>query len=109
MTKREQYGLSFYKIITSNGNIRHLCKTDRTDAYSNLIVIRFLNSIEAQGLIDEITRALAGEFFEPFFTSDGVESEDIDLVYPNVIVNGTSVSMQDMKDLLLEWLSFINS
>jgi hypothetical protein len=113
MTKREEYGLSFYKSSDPiDGSVIHICnRSGIVNAYNTLQIIQQLNQTETQGLIDEINYALNGQYYEQYFVTDGTEHESIELSFPNVTFgeNDLVISMQDLKVLLQEWLLFISS
>lgn len=112
MTKREQYGLSFYKKKNSfDGAIENICKREGSiNEYNHLQILTQFSQIETTDLIEEIENALNGKYYEEYFTSDPIEFVSIKLAYPNVIFgeNDLIISMQDLKDLLQEWLAFIS-
>ncbi len=109
MSKREQYGITFYQTITSDGNNGYLCRKDNINQHSHLTIICRLNISETESLINNINNAISGKYYEQFFSSDNIESETVELSYPNVIINGNLIiPMQDLKELLQEWLNFIS-
>jgi len=113
MTKKEEYGLSFFKSNDPiDGSIIHVCKRSGiVNEYNTLQIIQQLNQTETQSLIDEINNALNGQYYEQYFVTDGTEHESIELSFPYVIFgeNDLVISMQDLKALLHEWLLFISS
>ena len=68
-----------------------------------------LNSGECQFLIEEIEKAENGFQYDNLPTSDSYEDIRVNYVFPNVIIDDIlTVSMSDFKELLQEWLTFIN-
>lgn len=109
MTKREQYGLTFSIQLTTSGRLLNICKRNIVGPYSYLQILTQLSPFETQFFINEINHALNEEYYEPYFISDGVEADDVELTYPNVIINGNIIAMQDMLALLQEWQTFITA
>ena len=109
MTKREQYELQFYKTKMSESYTGNICLSNMIGPYSYLQVLNRLSVEETTDLISYINNALNGKYYEPYYTSDGTEAEDIELAYPNIIINGNTIAMQDMLTLLQEWQEFITS
>ena len=112
MTKRAQYDLSFYNSTSPrNGRITNICKKNgEVNRYSVLQILQNLDKPSTIAFIDEINNALNGKYYEEFFTSDGIEHEGIQLLFPNVIFgeNDLTIAMTDLKELLEEWLDFIS-
>lgn len=109
MTKREQFELRFGKHYF-HGLAIYTCKKEGVvNANNHLQLIQNLCKTETEGFLYELNKALGGERYEEYFLSDSVEHESIELKYPNVILgeNDLIISMQDMKELLQEWLDFI--
>src|SRR3569833_1279724 len=111
MTKREQYGLVFSKVkIPFYGDIRNICKkVGPPDEYSHLQDLNSLNSYEVGFFIEELTKAINGEYYEEYFCTDGAEHLNICLRHPNVIFgeNNLIIPMEDLKLYLQEWLDFM--
>ena len=110
MTKREQYGLTFSKWVEpTSQKIYNLCSRDEVGVYSHLTFIRYISIGEATSLIDEITNALNGEYYDDCPSSDGYADISLELSVPNVIIQEElTVSMLDFKQLLEEWIDFIS-
>jgi hypothetical protein len=110
LTKREQYGLTFSKWVEpTNQKIYNLCRRDEVGIYSYLVFIDQLDLSELNSIIDEITKAINGEGYNDLPTSDSYKNISLELIFPNVIIEeDLTVSMEDFKELLLEWIDFIN-
>ncbi len=110
LTKREQYGLTFSKWVEpTNQKIYNLCRRDEVGIYSHLTFIDYLNVGELNAIIEEITNAQNGQLYDSLPSSDSYENISLELIFPNVIIEEVlTVSMEDFKELLLEWIDFIN-
>ena len=108
LTKREEYNLEFYNVLNPNNNsINHICKSNSDDSLIQLQFMDQLKKVEIEYLIDEITNAQNGEYYEDIPLLDLVS---IEFNYPDAVIeNDLVISMDDLKDLLLEWLDFMNS
>lgn len=112
MSKREQYGLVFYKKALSNGKVVPLASLKKiVPDRSVLIFISRLDKHDCEGFLHDLNRSISlqGNSDDGFF-SDSVEHMNITYQYPNInIDNMLVISMEDMKGLLEEWLEFISS
>ncbi|RYX81614.1 hypothetical protein EON73_04710 [bacterium] len=112
MSIQSQYGLSFNKTMNSNGDlIPFVSQINRIGYNSVLTLISLINIQECQSFIRDLDRCIneKGNIDEGFF-SDSVENRTILYNYPNVIIDDLfTIPMVDLKHLLGEWLSFINS
>ncbi len=110
LTKREKYGLTFTKWVDpTSQKIYNICRRDEVDIYSHLVFIDQLDLSELNSIIDEITKAINGDDYNDLPTSDSYENISLELVFPNVIIEeDLTVSMEDFKELLLEWIDFIS-
>jgi hypothetical protein len=110
MTKREKYGLTFLTTNTIDGYKGYRCFKEDVDEFSHLQILSHMDNSEIKDLIEELEKALNGEYYEQYFTSDGVEADSIELNYPNVIINEhLTISMVELLELLQEWLAFKTS
>lgn len=110
MTKREFFGLNFYRIKTTLGRYKNICKREVVGEFSSLQIIAQLERIEIEALLSEIEQAIVGGYYEDYFNSDGTSADEIRIIPPNIIINQVcTVSLVDMKALLNEWLNFIDS
>ena len=110
MTKREFFGLDFYRIKDAFGRVDNICKREVVGNFSGLQILSSLSKSEVDYFIEEIDRALdKGIYPEVFLYSDGIDSDEVKIVPPNMVINGTcTISLVDMKSLLLEWKSFVS-
>jgi hypothetical protein len=111
MTKQEQYGLTFYNWVSpENGNRRPMCRQDVIDDFSFLQVINYFSINETKFLIEELEKAINGEQYDNYPSSQSFDDLWMELHYPNVHIFETDViPMTDFKELLEEWLSFRQS
>jgi hypothetical protein len=111
MTRREFFGLRFYKIADPiDGSPLHLCNRDQPHVYSHLTFISNLNKYEVDALLEEVTKAVSGQPVDSEFESDGVENTSVIINPPNITVGGQcTISLPDMKGLLEEWKAFLNT
>jgi hypothetical protein len=110
LTKREQFGLTFSKWVEpTSQKIYNLCRRDEVGIYSYLVFIDKLDLSELNSIIDEITKAINGDLYDFFPSSDSYENVSLELTFPNVIIEEKlTVSMLDFKQLLEEWIDFIS-
>ena len=111
MSKREQYGLSFDRNELSSSPILYVATSINKNTYPYNSVLTFVNScsiFECKSLIEDLDRCITseGNVDEGFF-SDCVENRSILYQYPNVNIDDLLIiPMQDLKELLQEWLDF---
>jgi hypothetical protein len=110
MTKREKYGLTFLTTNTIEGYKGYRCFKEDIDEFSHLQIISHMDNSEIKHLIEELEKALTGEYYEQYFTSDGTEADSVELNYPNIIINEhLTIKMIEMCELLREWFAFKTS
>ena len=101
--------MQFIKRKLSNGGI--VSNAIQTTPQSDNSALSFLNHLtkhDAECFIDDLTRSLFKQLnIDEGFFSDSVEDLDILYQYPNVNINHVLLlPMQDMKEILEEWLAF---
>jgi hypothetical protein len=115
MTKREEFGLTFEKKVVE-GNVHFSCK--RHGIVNDLNYLQFLTFLtigETDDLIDEINLAQTGGNYNENPTSDGYAHYHLrisDTIFKVGNYPGgpsISVSLEDIKQLLMEWKEFIES
>ncbi|MNK88836.1 hypothetical protein D3C87_1088180 [compost metagenome] len=111
MTKREQYGLTFKNFISPVDNSPYnSCVAENSSVFAELQIIRYFDKSEAQRLIDEIQNAQDGVHFQESIDTRWGAVEDIMIQPPSVNINDVLlIPMQDMKELLQEWIAFVSS
>lgn len=111
MTKREFFRLNFYKVRDTFGDIIFFCEREVIGNYSELQILSHLSKNEIDGFLHDIDYDLiSGVFPEIFIYSDGIGADEVKIIPPNMIINDIcTISLVDMKALLLEWKDFINS
>lgn len=111
MTKKEQYALSFIKISDNLGDM-YIC-TGKENVQGSLQLASLLRSVsdkEPDGLLEEVALAIAGGDYEEYYSPDGSAVDTIKIVPPNAIYNDYyTVILIELKQLLQEWISFIES
>ncbi|SFN59001.1 hypothetical protein SAMN05444143_1304 [Flavobacterium succinicans] len=72
-----------------------------------------MHIIECEGLLTDIIEAQKGSYFEEYFVLDKGEASDEDelkISPPNIIINlYTKIPLEDMKNLLMEWINFVKN
>jgi len=110
MTKQKQYGLKFLKFPSplNKNSTYHSCVAETSGTYDELQILRYFTESEATRLIAEIQKAQNGESFEESIDTQWSAVEEI-IIHPPVInINDVlTIPMQDMKELLLEWVEFV--
>jgi len=108
MTKREQYGLSFINLVTSDNTIKKNCRKDIVDQFSELQLITRFDIEQSKSLIDHIGKAVSNENFDPIYSSDFIDDNSIEIDPPFVIINDIlHIKIEDLKELFNEWIMFL--
>ena len=114
MSKKEEYGLEFNK-LTSNGVTIHGCvrKNGIVDQNNDLQFLNYLDISGTEFLLREVNSYLNTRPNPNWTTYESMVLEHIELYieYPNFrIDNGPYVfPLSDIRDLLQEWLDFLNT
>ncbi|WP_294223089.1 hypothetical protein [uncultured Chryseobacterium sp.] len=113
MTKREQYGLEFYK-LSSDGitgyNCR--CKDGIVDHNNSLQFLSYLDRAGTELLLQEINTFLdTDEPYRSIYESMVLEHMDLDIEYPDFRIDKLPYTfpLADIKDVLQEWLDFLKA
>jgi hypothetical protein len=112
MVTHEQYNLKFEKKIYDN-EYEFVCyQIGNNQSYYGLAEkLRLMHKIECIGLIDSIDAAQNSQYYERYYSIDRGEANDsngIEISPSNVIIDSTiTIPLQDMKEILQEWLTFI--
>lgn len=111
MTKKEQYSLKFVKIKDSVNSDTYLCQGDFSVQGSLKLahLLSILSNREPQYLLEEVNLALSNGDFEEYYLPDASVTDVIRIVPPNIIVNGFTITLLNLKQLLQEWIAFIES
>lgn len=109
MTKREQYGLCFYKMNWPDGTIHPQLKVEKQDNSLMLNLINYLDENETVGFLFDLERCIDSKRnVDEGFQSDYFCDIDVLYQYPDVnFSNLYSIPMVDLKEILEEWLVFI--
>ncbi|WP_223609492.1 hypothetical protein [Chryseobacterium sp. OSA05B] len=114
MSKKDQYGLEFLK-VTAGSDVGYDCirKNGRVDENNLLQFLRYLNIQKTEFLLREVNEYLdytPDPFWEPY-DSMVLEHIDLQINYPDFIIDGqpTSFPLVDIRDLLQEWLEFLQT
>ncbi|WP_343608361.1 hypothetical protein [Chryseobacterium oranimense] len=114
MSKKDQYGLEFLK-ITAGGDIGYNCirKDGIVDGNNLLQFLNYLNTSGTELLIKEINHYLNDAENPDYTPYDSMVLEHIDLKieYPHLVIDGQPnvFPLADIRDLLQEWLLFLQS
>jgi hypothetical protein len=114
MTRREQYNLIFRRII-DDGYTEFLCyQLDNDLPYARLAEkLRLMHKVECLGLIETIEDAENNQYYEEYFSLDrdaASDTDEIRILPPNVIIDqDIIIPFQDMKELLQEWVTFMET
>lgn len=113
MSKKDEYGLEFLRIST-NGKIGYSCRRKNGIVDQNNL-LQFLSSLDvkdAEFLLKEINSYLNNSPNPAWTTYHSMVLEHIDLQidYPNLVVDEQPYTfpLVDIRDLLEEWIDFIN-
>ena len=114
MSKKEQYGLEFYK-INPNSNTSHNCRRINgiVDQNNSLLFITNLNIKKTEFLLREINSYLNVTPNPNWTTYESMVLEHIELhiEYPNFRIDERPYTfpLSDIRDLLQEWLAFLQT
>jgi hypothetical protein len=76
LTKREFFGLRFYKVPNSfDDGLRSVCTRDEVNMYSYLTFMTYMDQNETSSLLYEINNALNGLSYDTDYLSDGIGVE----------------------------------
>ncbi|WP_131707592.1 hypothetical protein [Chryseobacterium angstadtii] len=114
MSKKDQYGLEFLK-VTTNGEIGFQCiwKNGIVDENNLLLFLNYLNISRTEFLLQEVNyylNTVPDPDWEPY-DSLVLEHIDLQINYPEFIIDGQPATfpVADIRDLLQEWLGFLQS
>lgn len=114
MVKSRQYQLQFVK-GKSGSFSEYRCDSLPGDLLNMSLAKKLsqMHKIECKGLIEVLEDVQGGKHYEPFFAIDAdtaSDSDGIEISPPYIIIDTIhSVDIVEMKQLLEEWLEFINS
>lgn len=115
MSKREEFNLIFSRVLTPEGNSCFYCDSTLSSDNRSLVfatVLSGYDEVYSEDLIENIDFALTGEEFEVFYQPDSLtDNFEIKINPPNVLISkdNYSVSLQVWKELMQEWLLFLNT
>ena len=110
MEMKNKYGLDFINQKNSDGSTTKICKRNVLDKESELQIISRLDSFETNSLISELDNAIKGKYYDFYFCTDSIDDSIIYITKLSVIINDIfEIPIQDMKDLLGEWILFLQS
>ncbi|KAA0128583.1 hypothetical protein FY557_08370 [Chryseobacterium sp. SN22] len=113
MTKREQYGLEFYK-ISSDGIIGYNCRRKDwiVDQNNSLQFLSYLDRAGTEFLLWEINAFLnADDLDRSIYESMILDHVELDIEYTDFRIDERPYTfpLADIKDLLKEWLDFLKA
>ena len=110
MEMKNKYGLDFINQKNSDGSTTKICKRNVLDKESELQIISRLDSFETNSLISVLDNAIKGKYYDFYFCTDSIDDSIIYITKLSVIINDIfEIPIQDMKDLLGEWILFLQS
>lgn len=111
MSRRQEYNLNFNKVNSSVFSPLFICIGNENTAGSLELasLLRSISDKESDGLLEEVNLALTGGDYEEYYSPDGSAVDTIKITPPNAIYNDYyTISLFDLKELLEEWIDFIN-
>ncbi|MGV3545433.1 MAG: hypothetical protein ACO1N4_00120 [Pedobacter sp.] len=117
MNRHKEYNLAFARNKNSygDGSEYHCFLENKNDIqfYSLADKLgRMGHPVAAQGLLNEITAAENNDFYEPYYALDAdmaSDDDEIEIVPPNIVIDKyLYVSFGHMKEILQEWIDFMN-
>lgn len=113
MTKREEYGLEFYKLSSDVATAYNCRRMDGiVDQNNDLQFLSYLDRASTEFLLREVNAFLnTNEPDRSIYESMVLEHFDLDIEYPEFRINKMPYTffLADIKDLLEEWLDFLNT
>ncbi|MDT3404333.1 hypothetical protein [Mucilaginibacter terrae] len=110
MSKREEFKLEFYKERDRiDGDIYYVCISEvENNPYGSLNFLSFLDSVEIEYFINEISIIQKGLIFDPdFIYTGGTEGIMIEFNNPYFLIdNYLNIHMDDLKSILQEYKDF---
>ena len=110
MSLKEKYGIVFYSQIISGVKYNTCNVTDSN--YYNLSFISCFDSTETSQMIGDLNNCITYQYnISDTYESDSIENiHIIEYQYPNMLIdNIVTIPMTDLKELLQEWLTYLNS
>ncbi|WP_294302661.1 hypothetical protein [uncultured Chryseobacterium sp.] len=113
MTKREQYGLEFYKLVFA-GATGYICrrKDGMIDQNNSLQFLSYLDRARTEFLLQEVNTFLnTDDPNRSIYESTVLEPTDLDIEFPDFRIDKLPYAfpLADIKDLLQEWLNFLKA
>jgi hypothetical protein len=113
MTKREQYGLRFERIKSDGFSAYFSCSPSSNINGSGelALLLDLLSDNEPRFLLDEVQLAITGGVFEEYYSPDNAQGYNgVRLAPPNAIIhNSFTIPLIELKALILEWITFVES
>lgn len=113
MTKQELYKLNFEKLNIKDWGIRYGCTSYSNNVTGSSQLASLLDTLsdrEPDYLLEEINLALSGGDYEEYYSPDMSGVESVRISPPNAIINDDfSISLIDLKELLEEWIEFVEN
>ena len=108
MSQKDRYQLTFYSKIV-NGGKYNLCQSSPGD-FAALSFLSSIGKIDSEALIYDLDACISRHInVSEGYLSDPVEYMTIGYEYPNVNLNDVLlIPMTGLKELLQEWLAYIN-
>lgn len=110
MSKSDQYHLAFAKRHDGKSIEYIVHALGSAEEYTIARKIQVMHIPECEGLIKEIQSAQDGDYFEEYFSIDRSAASDddkIELSTTHITIDTVVVPLQDMKEILQEWLAFV--
>ena len=113
MTRREEFNLTFSRVLTPQGNIHHFCDSISSNNNQSLTIATILTGYDekedVEYLIKNLESAINGDFYDAEHQTDALAgSLRIIINSTNVTIDNYIFSIQSWKELMQEWLLFLS-
>ncbi len=112
MQKYQEYHLNFSRQLVGNRVEFQITCSGSTSECTVGRKIQRLHKVECEGLIEEIQSAINGQVIDQYFSIDNEAASDYDTIEiftTHIQIDSTTLPLEDMKLILMEWLDYINS
>lgn len=102
MDIKKKYGLTFY-----NRGAGFFCSTNSREYEPVAIFLTALDASSAYGFAVEIQQALKGHTYQPVLNADSHEGIHMEILPPDLVINGYKFPLTDAKELLEACIVFL--
>lgn len=112
MSRKSEFHLSFSK-ATIDGIIFHFCDATQTGQPQTFAtILEGYDKFYTEDLIEAITNAQTGQYYADYHHPDSLTDDfGITIAPPNVVISSHNykITLQVWKELMQEWLAFLQT